>query len=86
MTSRMENFSAWTEARQSLGTGVAPLLPLSSCSVYKDRQRSASQAKRGACGPANTDLANMESLGKSQSSAMKSQRILLSLLQSHLSK
>lgn len=28
MTSRMESFAAWTGARQSLGTGVGPLLPL----------------------------------------------------------
>lgn len=28
MTPRMESFAAWTGARQSLGTGASPLLPL----------------------------------------------------------
>lgn len=39
--------------RQSLRTGVAPVLPLSSYSVYKNRQGSVSQAKIGTRGPAN---------------------------------
>lgn len=43
MTSRMGSFAA----------GVTPLLPLSSYCVYKNRQSSVSQAKRGAWGPAN---------------------------------
>lgn len=43
MTSRMGSFAA----------GVTPLLPLSSYCVYKNRQASVSQAKRGAWGPAN---------------------------------
>lgn len=53
MTSRMGSFAAWTGARQALGPGVTPLLPLSNYCVYKNRQGSVSQAKRGAWGPAN---------------------------------
>lgn len=58
-----------------------------SCCVYKDWQGSVSQAKRGPWGPVNKDLTNMESLGKSWSSSMKSStKSLLSLLQPHFSK
>lgn len=40
MTSRMESFAAWTGARQSLGTGAAPLFPLSTLFTETDKDHS----------------------------------------------